>query len=383
MGLLDDDQPEILLHSETISRDRSSIPLLLAVAGLLVLGFTQWPLGSDPAVNPVPTTTTTTIPTSSTSERPATEPDVEARMSLPEISLLSSSVAGDLVVVVPFSSAGEVRPLGAVSDIQLDSSGTYMAALLGNVDATTQRPLVVGRVDGTFDRLVTESAAGFAWHDSEPGTLAFLETADETTGILHTLDVASINNASQGVLPVEGWLQHFGAWGFSTTRLSFSPGFQMFDPSGTAVFESVIGTVVGYVPTIGVIATLSVGDHVAIDPASGETTPLGVFAGNDVLWRVSTGGPRGTFAVHATTKDFAETNVLVINRLNEVVARFPSAPLHQAMRWNTAGTKLIFTVDDSTDRLTLIVYEAETGTTIESSFIQDPLYPRTLGVIVD
>jgi DNA-binding beta-propeller fold protein YncE len=129
------------------------------------------------------------------------------------------------------------------------------------------------------------------------------------------------------------------------------------------------------------LVTFASGEHVGIDPTTGETTPLPMFTGQNVLWQVSTGGPRGTYAVQATGD--GDHNVLVFNRLDEIVARLPGTPLPLAMRWDPAGTKLVYAIDDSTDRTTLIVYDAQTGTTIETSFPEDPLHPETVGIIVE
>ncbi|MGI9610880.1 MAG: hypothetical protein ACR2NL_11375, partial [Acidimicrobiia bacterium] len=88
MGLLDD-TPNVLLEQESVSRRRNPLPLLLAIAGLLVLAVTQWPQGSDSAADPE-LTTTTTARTTSTSEVPAADAGNPAPFSFPEISLVSA-----------------------------------------------------------------------------------------------------------------------------------------------------------------------------------------------------------------------------------------------------------------------------------------------------
>lgn len=270
-----------------------------------------------------------------------------------------------------------------IADFELDSSGEHMAALGVTDDRAGPRPLLIGRVGGDFDVVVTDSARGFAWHDTEPGQLAFVEGPKTGVGSLRVLDATSYDSEATEVAEVYGWLDHYGAWGFTTARVGSSPSFQMLDPYGATVVGTQEGAAVGFVPTVGMIATLTGAGHVAIDPWTGKSEPLPMFAAQDVLWHVSTGGPRGTFAVQATSADFADHNVLVFNRLSEVIARLPSAPLEQAMTWDTSGTKLIYTIDDSTDRTKIVVYDADTGTTTTSSFLEDPLYTRTIGIIVD
>jgi hypothetical protein len=382
VGLLDEDHPEVLVNLASVSHRRNPIPLALAVVGLLSLAVTLWPTGGNPAVSP-DLTTTTTAPNTTSSSTPASPAasDNPVPFAFPEISLVSSSATGDRAVAVPFSTSGEVRQLGMISEFELDSSGTFMAALLGSDREVSPQALIVGQVGGDFDRIVTDNASGFAWHDFEPGTLGYIEASTPDRTSLQVLDVSDIENSPIGLLAADGWLRHFGSWGFATTQSQMSPGFQMFNPSGAAIYSTEVGAAVGYVSTIGMIATLSEGDHVGIDPATGDFAALPMLAGQDVLWRVRTGGPRGTFAVQVTGLEFTDHKVLVFNRINEVVARFRSAPLPQAMEWDRAGTKLVFAVDDSTDRTTLIVFDAETGTTIESSFLEDPSYPRTIGLI--
>ncbi|MFW2381726.1 MAG: hypothetical protein ACN4GZ_08220 [Acidimicrobiales bacterium] len=381
MGLLDD-TPNVLIEQETVSHRRNPLPLMLAVAGLFALAATQWSSGTESAVAP-DLTTTTTAPATTSSQPGESEDGDTAPFSFPRISLVSSSVAGDQVAVVPFSASGEVQVLGPITDFELDASGIYMAALLNTGDAAAARPLFVGRVGGGLDRQVAVSASGFAWHDTEPATLAYFDASTPDQPLLRTLDVSSTDAQPSEGLPSIGWLQHFGSWGFTTTRRSFSPGFQVFDQAGGEVFTSDVGTAVGHVPTIGVIATLGQGEHSGIDPSIGDVTPLPMFAGQEVLWSVAAGGPRGTFAVQTTAANFSDHSVLVFNRLNEVVARLRGAPLRQTMTWDPDRTKLVYALDDPTNRTSLIVYDAETGTTIESSFLEDPIYPRTIGIIVE
>ncbi|MBT8240564.1 MAG: hypothetical protein KJN63_04995 [Acidimicrobiia bacterium] len=380
MGLLDDDSEEIVLVQQTISRRRNPLPLLLGVAGLAALAATQLPSGTDPAVFPDSATSSTTIPAPSTTTSPAV-PDDPAPFSFPEISLVSRSADGEHMVAVPFSAPGEVRELGGpFSSFGLDSSGQFMAALLGTDDGGSPRTLVVGHVGGDFNRLVSESASGFAWHDSQPGTVAFIEAARSDQTSLQVLDVLNRDSAPATMLSTDGELRHFGSWGFVTTQVD-NPGFRMFDSAGGETFVAESGAPVEYVPTIGLLATMAPGDHMAIDPVTGETTQLPMFSGHTVLWQLSTGGPRGTYAVQASGD--RNHNVLVLNRLNEVVARLPGASDPLAMRWDPTGTKLVYAIDDSTDHTTLIVYDAGTGTTIETTFPEDPLHPETVGIIVE
>jgi hypothetical protein len=375
--LLDDDPQEIVLVQQRISRRRNPIPLLLAVAGLIALAATQWPSGTEPAAGPASPATTTSPPSTTTS----VVPDDTAPFSFPEISLVSRSADGEHMVAVPFSAPGDVRELGGpFYDFELDTSGTFMAALLGTNAGGSPRALVVGRVGGDFNRLVSERASGFAWHDSQPGTLAFIESSTSDQTSLKVLDVLNRDAAPVTMLSTEGWLRHFGAWGFVTTRRD-NPGFQMFDPAGGETFSAESGTPIGYVPTIGMLVTFASGEHVGIDPTTGETKALPVFTGRNVLWQVCTGGPRGTYAVQATGD--GGHDVLVLNRLDEIVARLPGAPLRLAMRWDPTRTKLVYAIDDSTDRTTLIVYDAQTATTIETTFPEDPLHPETVGIIVE
>ena len=381
MGLLDDSEPEVVLEHRSVSRRRNPVPLILGIIGLLALLVAQWPSSSDTTAAPELPLPSTTIP-------PPDSSSAEPEFSFPRIWMVRTPGEGGLAIAVPYSAAGEIRRLTYISSFQLDASGEYMAALGTSQDPTAPRLLFLGHIgllSGQIDvglRPIAAQARGFAWHDSEPGQLAFIEGPAGGPGSLRLVD-ATADDIQEQEVGVDGWLTHYGSWGFATSADQQNRSFGLLDARAEVVLGNQDGKAVGYVPTLGLVATLTGANHVVIDPRTGATEPLTAFASQSVLWDIEPGGPRGTYAVHATSADGNAHQVLVYNRLNEVIARLDSGPNPQAMTWNRAGAKLVFTVDDASDRTSLVVYDAIDGTTIETSFLEDPDYPRTVGLLVD
>jgi hypothetical protein len=375
MGLFDEGEPEVLLEHQAITRRRNPIPLLVGFVALGALLISQWPTGADTAVTPPPSTTT---PTSVPEVVSSTPP-----FSFPQISLVKIPAAGGLAIDVPFSTPRAPRPLTHISSFELDASGTYMAALGTYSILDAPRQLFAGSVERGFEA-ISPSTRGFAWHDTEPGQLAFIDGSLEGAASFRLLDLTLEDPEQREVGSVTGWLSHYGAWGFSTFEMRRPDRwFRIFDPDGQLILDREAGKAVGFVPTLGMVATLADGTHVAIDPTTGATRALPTFESQAVLWNIETGGQRGTYAVQASSRDFTTHRVLIYNRLNEVIARLDSGSSRQVMTWNGDGTKLIYAIDNSSDRTSLVVYDVTDGTTIETSFVEDPDNPRTIGILVD
>ena len=373
MGLLDDAEPDVVLVHQAVSRRRNPIPLILGIIGVLALLLTQ--LSAEPQTTAAPELPPppTTVPVA-----PAEEPE----FSFPRIWIVKTPPTGGLAIAAPYSAAGESRRLTYISNFELDASGTYMAALGTSEDPDAPRLLFMGPIDGWLEPIAAE-ARGFAWHDTEPGRLAFVEGSEDSPGSLRLIDATADDIQEREIAAVDGWLTHYGSWGFATQAARRNRWFRVLNPEGEVAVDTQEGAMIGYVPTLGLVATMDESDHVVIDPLSGVAESLPMFAAQSVLWRIETGGPRGSYAVHATSDDLGTHEVLIFNRLNEVIARLDSGPNPQAISWNRAGTKLVFAVDDESNRTRLVVYDAIDGTTIETSFLEDPGYPRTVGLLVD
>ena len=361
MGVLDiDDGQEFVFEHQSVSRRRNPIPLLLGVVALAAILITQWPRGSETTTEP----TAPEVPTSSTT------PDLvesEPLFAFPRISFITMPIGGGSAQLVPYSAPGEPTQLLKVSDIRLDRSGKWIAALGTQKDPVAPRLLFIGAV-GRPLQSITSTALGFAWHDTNPGQIAFVEGDGTEPGSLRTIDLAIGTKDETEVTKTTGWIQHYGSWGFTTSISRINPWFTILSPSGAVVLEDQPGAVVGHIPAVGVVATLIGTGHYAIDPATAERRAIPALAGQEVLWNLEIGGTRGMIAMQTSGAGFRTHNVLIFNRLLELVDVLDSAPLGQAMTWSPDGSQLVFTVDDFSERTRVVVYDAAEGTTLEASY---------------
>lgn len=376
MGLLDagDDQ-ELVFEQQSVSRKRNPIPLALGLLALAAIAFTQWPRAAETttAPEPPPESTTTTIP----------EPvELAPLFNFPRISFITMPVGGGVAELVPYSAPGEPESLLEVSDIRVDHSGKWIAALGAQSDPVAPRVLFIGAV-GRSLQSVTSTAMGFAWHDTEPGKIAFIESDGTVAGSLRTIDLNEGSKDEVEIGPSSGWIQNYGTWGFTTSISRTNPWFTILSPTGETVLEDEPGAVVGYVPSVGVIATLIDTGHYGIDPVTAERRRLPQLAGEAVLWDLAVGGTRGMIAIQTSGAGLRRHNVLVFNRLFERVAVLDSAPLPQAMTWSPDGSKLVFTVDDFGDRTQVVVYDVEERTTLEASYPEGESSTQNRAILVD
>ncbi len=378
MGVLDrGDEPEFVFEQQSVSRRRNPIPLALGVIALAAILATQWPSGSETAT--LPPETPDTAPTTTTAPPVV---DSTPLFDFPRVSFITMPVGGGVAQLVPYSAPGEARPLLEVSDISVDKSGTWIAALGTQSDATAARVLFIGAV-GRPLQSVTSTALGFAWHDTEPGQIAFIEGEESTAGSLRTIDLTTGSKEETEVTQTSGWLQHYGAWGFTTSISRTNPWFTILSPGGEPVLQDEPGAVVGHIPSVGIVATLIDTGHYAFDPATAQRKKIPAFTGQEVLWDLAVGGSRGMIAVQTSGADFRRHDVLIFNRLLELVDVLDSAPLPQAMTWSPDGSKLVFTVDDFGDRTSVVVYDAADGTTLEASYPEDGSRGQNRAILVD
>lgn len=376
MGVLDvDDDQELVFEQQSVSRKRNPVPLLLGIVALTAILFTQWPRGSETTTAPPPTTepVPTTVP----------EPvETTPLFDFPRISFITMPVGGGVAQLVPYSAPGEAESLLEVSDIQVDQSGQWIAALGAQSDPVAPRVLFIGAV-GRSLQSVTSTAQGFAWHDTEPGKIAFIEGNGTAPGSLRTIDLDAGTKDEVEIGSASGWLQNYGAWGFTTSISRTNPWFTILSPAGEPVLTDEPGAVVGYVPAVGIIATLIDSGHYGIDPNTAERRKLPQFAGEAVLWDLAVGGSRGMIAVQTSSTGLRRHSVLVFNRLLERVAVLDSAPLPQAMTWSPDGSRLVFTVDDFGDRTQVVVYDVEDRTTLEASYPEGESSTQNRAILVD
>lgn len=140
-----------------------------------------------------------------------------------------------------------IEALGEAGAVAFDVSGNVLARHLPRSE-TGERRLEVSAV-GETATTVAADAMGFAWHDRQPGRVAWNAPAGDG-GVLHVLDTVTGRHqevVSTGANPLRRW----GSWGFALL-IRGSPGeayhFELLDAGGRTVFEDVSGYPFGPVP---------------------------------------------------------------------------------------------------------------------------------------
>lgn len=360
VGLLDDGADSGLVQQQRIGRRGNLAPLLIAIVAVLFLLFTAWPSDSDgEALVPdsTPTTSTTTPPDTTTV---TARPGEVLTFSDWQVSIIASAPSGGDGLVFESSMPGIGVELPFVSTVDIDQSGRWMAAMGAAEGPDSSRILYLGLVGSPLVR-ISAAVDGFAWHDTDPGRLSYIDRAGGPP-VLATFDVTVEGDSDiwsgtfAEVAPVDsGWLQLYGEFGFTVSQSATNPWFRVLSPDGVELISEQTGAAIGYSEVFGLVAMVDE-QVVQVDPDTGLITPLAQLGNTAIVWDVATGGAEGMFAVQTTNDDFSLHEVIVFDRDGEVIRRLPSAALRQAMAWSADGTTLGFTIDDFGSRTQVVLF---------------------------
>ena len=279
-------------------------------------------------------------------------------------------------------------------DFSIDAGGEYLAAFSApdHGDPDAGWVLWIGSVDGQLEPLAT-GVRSFAWHDSDRGRMAFVAVApgqDEPR--LLTIDLAdaqpSLTEVPNVSADLAGRLTVWGEWGFVFE--GDGSNVTAVDSAGELVIGEVNGSVIGYLPLLGLVmapldpprrsmamavlpsATGEGRDHVDI-----LVTPLEALAGLSLIPDLAVGGVDGMVAVQAVGDNSEETVVIVLDRMGAEVARLPAGNGRTPITWIDDGRRLAFIDEDRSDGVSLVLYDvADDDVRVLSLDFLDPLEHR-------
>lgn len=278
---------------------------------------------------------------------PPTESTVEGLSARPLGEGISDQIAGfpdGLVAVrrsngqtldlVTWPVAGEsyVRniPIGSSSPPQLvafDSAGRRLATIIP-MEGEGPGVLYAGIPD--LARVIAPSVTGFAWHATEPGTIAYTTVSDDELSLWVDSGTLAHPTLLTRAIGIAGGVAAWGDW-----------GFVIDDRSGNTVMVlDTLGEIVGSYPGrllgVGPSGVLAIDDEQLrlIDPAAESTRELAV----DEQFSVAGFSPDGRVISLLT-----QTGMSVLSAIDgTTVATFEGRPGFPHVTWTSNGRYVVF-----------------------------------------
>jgi hypothetical protein len=172
-------------------------------------------------------------------------PAAEASLPAPDAGLLPVGFGGEVVLVTTDGRASRLETLGrsgwgAPVELPLldwarfDVSGSFLAGTAGPGSGLGE--LWAGTPGEDLERIAAGVRA-FAWHDTEPGRLAWTEMTDAGRLALTTARLPGGSNSSQVAAFHLGELRRWGGWGFAFLLPDRPLRTLLLDPGGSAIAE--------------------------------------------------------------------------------------------------------------------------------------------------
>lgn len=241
-----------------------------------------------PAVPALPTAVTTVPLSVEASTQRRADLSVGSPAELAELSRLGvefravvSSVDGEQMALLDVTRQGATSwsELPRLRSVRFDSSGRWMAGVTSS-ELRDSQVLWVADIDAAVLEPVALNVRSFAWHDRQPGRLAWNTSSAPT--VLSTLDLGATAEPTELDVPASGAITAWGPWGFAmlTSGLRFRSTLLAGD--GTPVAIDVPGRFVATLPE-GVLFTGSDGPTL-VNPVDGVRQPVPWIEGDGHVW---------------------------------------------------------------------------------------------------
>ncbi len=288
--------------------DAAAVALAVAIGAwaLSAIAGGPDPQESSPSTSAAPPLSVT-VPVAPVIERGVQSSAAGERLGDRRVLVVVSDRAGNENRLVSVGTeASEVSELPPFDNFTFDASGRWMAATSISRLSQLQRVLWVAPVGGFFEPVAID-VRGFAWHDDDPGRIAW--TSEERT-VLSFLELEGEPNIVEvdGVeLPVRGALRGWGSWGYSVQTSYRRSASAIVDPSGKLIADEVSGVYAGQWHDGRLVFSGGGSASTFIDVAGWQAEPVPGLDDDDYVWTlaasqgrtailVGDGGVRAPFA---------------------------------------------------------------------------------------
>jgi hypothetical protein len=286
------------------------------------------------------------------------------------------------------SSAVEVEPrlyeisTAGVSETQLpdlvkakfDRSGRFVAGIAPS-EAARGGILSVGPPEGPFEQL-SDGVRSFAWHDQQPGSLAYVSPWGP---------VGLINRWEQGVSTreraIEGGLMHrFGDWGYAVTRPGPVRNADLYDASGR-FDQRVTGYSAGagpggylvFTPQAPVRSVERAGTEAFGYNAEGEPFDVPWLQEGELPYAIEAAPNEQRYAVHlGGANETGLGEVLIARSDGSIEARISRAATPAASAWSPDGRYLAVAQRDLAGELEIGFYDLRNQTLVVAPLSEIP-----------
>jgi len=228
--------------------------------------------------------------------------------------------------------------LDGLRDFSVDVSGEWFAAVSDSTTLRGAQVLWVGTLDEAPQPVGVE-VRGYAWHDTEPGMIAFVTGRPGAEGArMVSVDLRRAQPRTVELGTTDGWLHSWGDWGHTMRSQRVGSHLDLHDADGNLV-----------------------SDPYVIAPGESEPTIVPWLADFQHVWNLAASpNPSAPMvAVQATNFDDDRHEVVVVDVAGqpEVIARIPSVGGSAALAWTPDGDALFFVREDHRTQTDLVIYE--------------------------
>ncbi len=181
----------------------------------------------------------------------------------------------------------------ALSRFAFDASGQWLAGTSTTENGARRQVLWAGRVGGDFEP-VAIGVRSFAWHDSQPATLAW---SDDDEPTITTVALADLGPDRAFDAPISGRVAGWGDWGFAISYWNEGSATALLGPSGELIATGLPGRFNGHLPGSGlVLSGARNSEPLLVDAATGDTSGPPWLDADDYVWSLAAAGDDPTAA---------------------------------------------------------------------------------------
>ncbi|MEM7337633.1 MAG: hypothetical protein AAF467_03230 [Actinomycetota bacterium] len=238
---------------DRVARGVADTPVALVIAGLAAMAalglIWQVSIGTPSELVEPPVTTVLAPPTSratlvkgdvSVFDRPEVNQLANLETLDTAFDMVLTTRDGGAAALVSVDEAGvvSVTELPEATDYVFDPSGQWLAAL-GHTEFDGGHDVLWAGRAGEPLQSVAVGLNGFAWHETEPGHIAWASPGGDE---VETLDLATgLRNVQTIELPTRGRLTGWGDWGVALLTSAARFRSAIVDPGGEVVTEDIPG----------------------------------------------------------------------------------------------------------------------------------------------
>ncbi|MEO1060772.1 MAG: hypothetical protein AAFZ07_05090 [Actinomycetota bacterium] len=276
-------------------------PVGLAAIALAALAVLAGRTTDDPLADaePVATTTTTTEAPAGGAEPSPPTVSTDTALSAAAVTDLGAvaalGVPLELIVTSPTSdearlvSIGDDREISVValprlSDLTFDASGNWLAGVSYSRHGEQRRILWVGRVGEGLEP-VAVGFRSFAWHDTSPGVVAWVDSGSRT---VTSLALGAEASPRRTELPAGGLLKGWGDWGYALQSSPRTRTTTIVDEQGRLVVLDQPGRFAAHLPGRGVVISGASGGPVIVDEDRGTVRAIEGLEADEIVWSATT-----------------------------------------------------------------------------------------------